>query len=80
MDCEDLYQHEAAERMGVSRQTFGNILASARKKCTQMLVKGFTLVIEGGNVCSCDCEDDEKPCYCRRNAEDEPLETSGEES
>jgi len=53
MDCEGLYQKEAAGKMGVSRQTFGNILTTARKKSTEMLTKGRVLVIEGGNVCCC---------------------------
>jgi predicted DNA-binding protein (UPF0251 family) len=49
-DHEGLYQEKAAERMGVSRQTFGRIVESARKKVAQVLVEGLVLRIEGGNV------------------------------
>ena len=49
-DHEGLYQEKAAERMGVSRQTFGRIVESARKKVAQVLVEGLALRIEGGNV------------------------------
>jgi len=49
-DYEGLYQEQAAERMGVSRQTFGRIVEAARKKVAQALVKGMLLRIEGGEV------------------------------
>ncbi len=49
-DYEGLYQEQAAERMGISRQTFGRIVEAARKKVTQALVKGLALRIEGGEV------------------------------
>ncbi len=49
-DYEELYFEEAAERMGVSRQTFGNILKSAHKKIADALINGKTLKIEGGDV------------------------------
>jgi uncharacterized protein len=49
-DLEGLYHEAAAERMGVSRQTFGNIVESARKKIADALVNGKALVIEGGRV------------------------------
>ncbi|HHE31195.1 MAG TPA: DUF134 domain-containing protein [Chlorobaculum parvum] len=49
-DVEGLYQEEAAKRMLVSRQTFGNILASARGKLSQMLVLGRRLNVKGGNI------------------------------
>lgn len=49
-DYEGLYQEQAAERIGVSRQTFGRIVESARKKVAQALVKGMVLRIEGGQV------------------------------
>jgi len=45
-----MYQEEAAEKMGVSRQTFGRIIAEARGKVAKMLVYGQALVIDGGNV------------------------------
>lgn len=47
-DLEGFYQEQAAEKMGVSRQTFGRIIKSARKKVTEVLVRGKALKIEGG--------------------------------
>ncbi len=44
-----LYQVEAAGRMKVSRQTFGRIVQSARRKVAEALVDGKTICIEGGN-------------------------------
>ena len=49
-DYEGLHQEQAAERMGVSRQTLGRIAASARKKVAKVLVEGMALRIEGGAV------------------------------
>lgn len=45
-DHEGLYQEAAAERMGVSRQTFGRAIASARGKVARALVLGCVLRIE----------------------------------
>ncbi len=50
-DLEGLYQEEAAASMQISRQTFGNIVKSARKKVADALVNGKAIRIEGG-VCS----------------------------
>jgi len=47
-DLESLYQEQAAEKMSVSRQTFGRIIDSAHKKVAEVLVKGKALKIEGG--------------------------------
>ena len=47
-DLEGLYQEQAAEKMNVSRQTFGRIIESAHKKVADALVKGKALKIEGG--------------------------------
>ena len=47
-DLESLYQEQAAEKMNVSRQTFGRIIESAHKKVAEALVKGKALKIEGG--------------------------------
>lgn len=47
-DLEGLRQDEAAERMKVSRQTFGRILSEARKAVTEAIVQGLVLRIEGG--------------------------------
>jgi predicted DNA-binding protein (UPF0251 family) len=49
-DLEGLYQEEAARRMEVSRQTFGNIVASGRGKLADCVVNGKLLRIEGGTV------------------------------
>jgi predicted DNA-binding protein (UPF0251 family) len=47
-DLDGLYHEKASERMGVSRQTFGNILESARRKSADCLVNGRALRIHGG--------------------------------
>jgi uncharacterized protein len=49
-DYEGRYQVAAAKRMRVSRQTFGNIVASARKKVADALVNVKAIKIEGGRV------------------------------
>jgi predicted RNA-binding Zn-ribbon protein involved in translation (DUF1610 family) len=43
-----LYQADAAEKMGISRQTFGNIVEAARHKVANVLVNGRALRIQGG--------------------------------
>jgi predicted DNA-binding protein (UPF0251 family) len=53
-DFEGLAQDRAAERMGVSRQTYGRILAAARHTVAHALVTGKKLRIRGG-------------CYALRN-------------
>jgi predicted DNA-binding protein (UPF0251 family) len=47
-DLDGLYQEKAAEKMKVSRQTFGRIIESAHKKVAEALVQGKALKIEGG--------------------------------
>lgn len=49
-DKEGLYQEQAAERMNISRQTFGRIIESAHKKIADALINGKALIIEGGTV------------------------------
>ncbi|WP_316977164.1 DUF134 domain-containing protein [Shumkonia mesophila] len=49
-DLEGLDQGAAAERMGISRQTFGRILGAARRTVTRAIVEGMALRVEGGNV------------------------------
>jgi predicted DNA-binding protein (UPF0251 family) len=49
-DLEALYQEEAAEKMGISRPTFGRIIESAHRKIAGALVNGKALRITGGNV------------------------------
>ncbi|KJY81869.1 hypothetical protein TW81_16085 [Vibrio galatheae] len=45
-DLESLSQLDAATRMGISRQTFGNIVKSARAKVAQSLVYGQALMFD----------------------------------
>ena len=45
-DLEGQYHARAAEKMGISRQTFGRILSSARHKTAEALVKGCALMLE----------------------------------
>jgi predicted DNA-binding protein (UPF0251 family) len=47
-DLENLYQEQAAEKMNISRQTFGRIIDSAHRKVAEALVQGKALKIEGG--------------------------------
>jgi predicted DNA-binding protein (UPF0251 family) len=49
-DLEGMYQEDAARKMNVSRQTFGNIVASAHRKVADALVNAKALRIEGGVV------------------------------
>ncbi len=49
-DLSGYYQEEAAERMKVSRATFGRIIESARGKVADALITGKALRIEGGPI------------------------------
>ena len=49
-DLGELYQEDAAKKMNVSRQTFGNIINSAHKKIADALLNAKALKIEGGNI------------------------------
>ena len=49
-DVEGLYHEQAADRMNVSRRTFGRIIDSARRKVARTLIKGMALRIEGGVI------------------------------
>lgn len=49
-DLEGIYHEEAAKQMNVSRQTFGRIIESARRKVARVLVDGLALRIEGGVI------------------------------
>ncbi len=44
-DLEERYQNDAAELMGVSRQTFGNIVKRARQKVADALINGKAIKI-----------------------------------
>ena len=49
-DLEGLYQEDAAKKMNISRQTFGNIINSAHKKIADVLLNAKALKIEGGTI------------------------------
>lgn len=72
-DYEGLYQGKSAEMMNISRQTFGRIIDSARKKIADALIHGKILKIEGGVVSleenggiNCSSCDNITSC-CRKN-------------
>ena len=46
-DLDGLYQEDAAKKMNISRQTFGNTIESAHKKIADAIVHGKALKIEG---------------------------------
>jgi len=46
MDILELYQEDAAQKMGISRPTFTRILKSARQKVTRALLGGMHLELE----------------------------------
>jgi predicted DNA-binding protein (UPF0251 family)/predicted Fe-Mo cluster-binding NifX family protein len=48
-DLERLSQAEAAERMNVSRHTFGRIVAEARRVVADALINGLALRVQGGD-------------------------------
>jgi uncharacterized protein len=49
-DLEGKYQEEAAQAMNISRQTFGRLIESARRKVAEALIGGKSIRLEGGNV------------------------------
>ena len=55
-DLEALSQEACAKQMEVSRQTFQNILESARQKITRALVNGQAIHIGGGDFVSKHCK------------------------
>ena len=61
-DLEGLYQQEAAERMGVSRQTIGNIVNSAHAKVADALLNGKALRIDEGDPPRQARQDPSAPC------------------
>lgn len=64
IDLENLTQEECAQRMNVARTTVQGIYTEARKKMTDSLVNGKTLIIQGGQYEMCDGKD--KICRRRR--------------
>lgn len=55
-DILGLNQEECAEKMEVSRQTFQNIIDSARKKVASALTSGKAINISGGHYIMKSCE------------------------
>lgn len=47
-DIEDLHQEDCAQRMGVSRATFHQVLKSARSKLADAILNGKAIQVEGG--------------------------------
>lgn len=45
-DIENLHHEKAAEKMGISRATFGRILSSARSKVANGIINGKAIEIE----------------------------------
>ncbi|MGF1715066.1 DUF134 domain-containing protein [Photobacterium chitinilyticum] len=52
VDLNGLHQQAAAQELGVSRQTLGNIIARARNKVAQALVKGKALELQPASLSS----------------------------
>src|SRR3989339_120524 len=63
-DLEELYQEDAARKMSVSRQTFGNIVNLAHRKIAEALVNCKALKIEGGFYKCCRLK---KKCCRKKN-------------
>jgi len=61
-DIENLTQQECADLMGISRQTFQNIIDNARKKVAIALTKGYGINIKGGNYAYNHCKLKCKSC------------------
>jgi len=50
VDMDGLYQEMAAKKMGISRQTLGRVVESARHKVARALMNGMAMRFEGGKV------------------------------
>jgi len=72
-DLEGLYQETAARRMGVSRQTFGRIVESARHKVADAIINRKCLRVAGDGSCV-EYEKDEPHATGRRGGRDVGLE------
>ncbi|WP_341534012.1 DUF134 domain-containing protein [Sporosalibacterium faouarense] len=48
-DFQNLSQEDCAKKMEISRQTFQNIIGSARRKIAEALIEGKSIKIYGGN-------------------------------
>lgn len=49
-DLEGLYQNKAAEKMKISRQTFGRIISSAHQKIAEALINGKAIKIDTSTI------------------------------
>lgn len=49
-DYNGLSHNEAADEMEISRSTFTRLIEQARKKIASFIIKGESLIIEGGNI------------------------------
>lgn len=67
-DRDGLEHAEAAQKMGISRQTFTRIVRAARKKVADFLAQGNALRIEGGPVINAPCLNG-KSCRRKPSAE-----------
>jgi len=65
-DADGLYQEQVAERMKISRQTVGRILASGRKKIAEALVQGKAIRLDGGKIYTSGWGADRSCCGRRR--------------
>jgi len=64
-DFEGLYQEHAAQKMGISRQTFGNIIITAHRKVADFLINGKSLKIQGGPVRTAE-KSARRGCCCKK--------------
>lgn len=64
VDLEGLYQEQAAEQMGVSRQTLGNVLKRAHSKIAEALIEGKVIQLESS--CPLPKEDRQSRSGCCR--------------
>lgn len=61
-DIQNLTQQECADLMGISRQTFQNIIDKAREKIAIALTEGHSISIKGGNYAYSHCRIKCKSC------------------
>lgn len=61
-DIEGLNQEECAKRMNISRQTFQNVIDSARKSVAIALTEGKSIKIHGGHYTTKNCNIKCKSC------------------
>jgi predicted DNA-binding protein (UPF0251 family) len=79
-DLEGLDHERSGKLMGVSRQTFGRIVARARAKTAEALLAGKALVIEEGNVAMTGVDARHFECDQCRKPFEEPFGTGRPEA